>query len=103
MSPSTPSAAQPVSATLPGMGAQAAARGRSVLTSGRRWTAEEVRALGVRTDVATAGDVLGVARARAYRLAREGRFPVPVVQVGERFVVPVAPLLRLLALEDDAT
>lgn len=41
------------------------------------WSVEQVRALGVTTDVVTAGSVLGFGRTTAHRLAREGQFPCP--------------------------
>ncbi|RLV47704.1 DNA-binding protein [Nocardioides mangrovicus] len=61
------------------------------------WTPESVRALGVQTDLPTAASVLGVGRTTAYELNRRGQFPVPVIQLGRRFIVPTAPLLQLLA------
>jgi hypothetical protein len=64
------------------------------------WTEDKVRALGVRTDVPTAGEILaGLCRDEAYRMAKRGDFPVPVVRIGRRLVVPVAPILRLLQME----
>lgn len=69
--------------------------------TGRIWTAEAVRALGVRTDVATAGSVLGLGRSQAYEAIRRGCFPLPVIRAGGHYVVPVAPLLRLLGLDDE--
>lgn len=65
----------------------------------RPWTAEEVRALGVTTDVVTAGSILGIGRNKAYQLAREGRFPVPVNKLGSRHSVAVAHLLQALGLD----
>lgn len=64
----------------------------------RVWTADDIRALGVRTDLETAGSVLGMGRTTAYQLARAGEFPVPVLRLGTRYVVPVAPLLELLSV-----
>lgn len=69
--------------------------------SGRLWTPEEVRALGVRTELVTAGSVLGLSRNVSYELAARGEFPVPVLRLGARWVVPVAPLLGLLGLTPD--
>ncbi len=65
----------------------------------RTWTAEEIRALGVRTDLPTAGAVLAMGRTNAFELARQGRFPVPVLKIGTRYVVPVPGLLDLLGLD----
>jgi hypothetical protein len=66
--------------------------------TGRVWTADDVRALGVRTDLVTAGSVLGLGRTAAHEHARRGTFPVPVLRLGARYVVPVAPLLELLGV-----
>lgn len=65
------------------------------------WTADEVLALGVRTDVPTAGEILGLGRSAAYRLAKLGQFPVPVIAVGAWEVVPVAPIVELLGIRAD--
>ena len=68
----------------------------------RVWTPAEVVALGVRTDVPTAGEILaGLCRDEAYRSVKRGDFPVPVVKVGRRLVVPVAPILELLGIKPD--
>lgn len=65
-----------------------------------RWTPEAVRALGVRTDVPTAGAILGgLSRTQAYEAVKAGKFPVPVIAVGHRLVVPVQPILDLLRLD----
>lgn len=64
-----------------------------------RWTPAAVKALGVRTDVPTAGAILGgLCRDEAYRSVKRGTFPVPVIKVGRRLVVPVQPILDLLGL-----
>jgi hypothetical protein len=68
----------------------------------RTWTAAEVSALGVRTDVPTAGEILGgLCRDESYRAVKRGNFPVPVIRVGRRMVVPVAPILELLQIGPD--
>jgi hypothetical protein len=61
-----------------------------------RWSVEQIRQLGVTTDIVTAGSVLGIGRTTAYKLARDGHFPVPVLQVGTRYVVAVGHLLAAL-------
>lgn len=66
-----------------------------------RWTPEEVRALGVRTDLATSNSILGITRAPAYELLKRGQYPVPVLRAGHKYVVPVAGLLTALGLEED--
>jgi hypothetical protein len=64
------------------------------------WTPAEVVALGVRTDVPTAGEILaGLCRDEAYRSVKRGDFPVPVVKVGRHLAVPVAPILELLGIK----
>lgn len=69
----------------------------------RRWTIDEVRALGTVTDVETAGQILGLNRTTAYNAARQDRFPVPVLKVNQkRWVVPVPPLLRVLGVDGEA-
>jgi hypothetical protein len=65
--------------------------------------AAAVRALGVRTDVPTAGEIpAGLGRAEAYRAVERGTFPVPVIRVGRRLVVPVQPILDLVAIGPSA-
>ena len=68
------------------------------MISGRTWTAEAVRNLGLTTDIATAGAILGIGRSRAYVLAKAGNFPVRIIRVGRSYVVPTAALLDLLGL-----
>jgi len=68
----------------------------------RVWTPADVIALGVRTDVPTAGEILaGLCRDEAYRSVKRGDFPVPVLKVGRRLVVPMAPILELLGIKPD--
>lgn len=68
----------------------------------RTWTEQQIRGLGAATDLVTAGSILGIGRTTAYELARTGRFPVPVLRVGRRYRVPVAPILSLLHLTPPA-
>jgi hypothetical protein len=64
------------------------------------WTSEAVRALGVRTTVEVAGSILGgLSRTQSYVAVDRGKFPVPVIRVGRRMVVPVQPILELLGLD----
>jgi len=65
------------------------------------WTPEKVRALGVRTDLATASDVLGISRNSGYQLASKADYPVPLLRLGKRYVVPVAGLLNALGIAED--
>lgn len=62
----------------------------------RTWTPEQVRALGMTTDLETAASVLGIGRTLAYDLARTGDFPVRLLRLGRRVLVPVASLLEYL-------
>jgi len=67
--------------------------------SGRSWTPEQVRTLGVTTTLPVAASTLGIGRTMAYQLVAAGRFPVAVIRAGSRLIVPVAPLLALLGIE----
>jgi hypothetical protein len=64
--------------------------------NGEAWTRERVEGLGVVCDVETAGQILGIGRTVAYRLAREGSFPAPIRKVGGQYRVPVRGLLDFL-------
>jgi hypothetical protein len=67
----------------------------------KTWTAQDVRALGVRTDLVTACQiVLGCGKNRAYEMYRDGTLPFTAIKVGRRVVVPVAPLIKLLGLDE---
>lgn len=63
-----------------------------------RWTPEAVLQLGLTTDIATAGGILGIGRSKAYELAKNGEFPVTVLRVGRRYLVPTSALLSLLGV-----
>jgi hypothetical protein len=66
------------------------------------WTADKLREQGLTTTVEVAAEVLGVSRGAAYDAIRRGTFPVPVLKLSQRrWVVPTAPLLRALGLEDE--
>jgi len=64
-------------------------------------TRDELLALPVSVDVATAGRALGIGRTVAFQLIRAGRFPVPVLHLGAQYRVPTAPLLALLGITPD--
>ena len=67
------------------------------MTAARKsWSVQNIIDLGVTTDLVTAGQILGIGRTKSHALAREGRFPVPVLRHGRRYVVPVKPILELL-------
>ena len=65
------------------------------------WSREQLRELGVTTDLMTAARILGVGRTKAYQLARNGTFPVPVVRIGRTYHLAVAPLMELLGLDKE--
>jgi len=76
------------------------------MTDRRVWTPGEVKALGVRTTVPIAGEIIaGLCKDESYRMVHRGEFPVPVIKVGHRLVVPTAPILRLLDIgpQDDGS
>lgn len=47
-------------------------------------------------DLLQAARLLGIGRTTAYKLAREGAFPVPLIRIGASYKVPAAPLRALL-------
>ena len=64
--------------------------------SSRVWTVKAVRQLGMTTDVETAAAIMGIGRTLAYELARPDQFPVRLIRLGRRVVVPVPDLLKFL-------
>jgi hypothetical protein len=67
----------------------------------QKWTRYQIEALGTRTDLPTAGSIIaGLSETSSRELHRRGEFPVPVLRVGRRLVVPTAPILALLGLDD---
>jgi predicted DNA-binding transcriptional regulator AlpA len=71
------------------------------MTVSRVPSVEEIRAWPVTVDVRTAGNAWGIGRDQAYRLAREGRFPVPVLRIGRYLRVSRAAVLHALGIEDN--
>lgn len=65
-----------------------------------QWTADNMRELGVTTDIPTAASILAMGETKARELVRTGLFPVPVLKFGERYVIPTAPLRALLGIGD---
>jgi hypothetical protein len=63
-------------------------------------TVEEIRSWPVTVDIQTAGRAFGIGRDQAYRLAREGSFPVPVLHLGRYLRVTRAAVLDALGIED---
>lgn len=53
------------------------------------------------TTIRVACELLGISLSTGYAAARGGTFPVQVIKVGGRYVVPTRPLLELLGLADE--
>ncbi|WP_083473888.1 helix-turn-helix domain-containing protein [Frankia sp. R43] len=62
----------------------------------KTWTEEEIDQLGARTNLVTAGEILGIGRTKAYELAARNEFPVPVLRIGRRYIVPTHAIRKLL-------
>jgi hypothetical protein len=65
------------------------------------WTIDAVRNLPATVDVETAGAILGIGRSKAYELAKANEFPVRVLRIGRRYLVPTNLILQLLGIERD--
>ncbi|MER5227340.1 hypothetical protein ABT032_44710 [Streptomyces flaveus] len=63
---------------------------------------DELLSLPVTVDVETAGRAFGLGRTVAYRLARDGEFPVPVMRVGNKYRVSSAELWRALRVSPES-
>jgi hypothetical protein len=63
-------------------------------------TVEEILSWPVTVDVQTAGRAWGLGRDQAYRLAREGNFPVPVLRLGRYLRVTRAAVLQALGINE---
>ncbi|MER7278012.1 DNA-binding protein [Dactylosporangium sp. NPDC000244] len=68
---------------------------------GEVWTIDAVRKLPATVDIETAGAVLGIGRSKSYELAKAGDFPVRVLRIGRRYLVPTNLLLKLLGVDQD--
>jgi hypothetical protein len=64
----------------------------------RVWTIEAIRGLGATVDVETAGAILGIGRSKSYELAKANDFPVRILRIGRRYLVPTPAILELLGL-----
>jgi hypothetical protein len=77
-----------------------AGRGKSAHTPGRAldaaWSIDEIRALGVVTDLRTAARILGLSANTGYALAQRDAFPVPVLRAGRQYRVSVQAILTAL-------
>jgi len=58
-----------------------------------------VRGLGMSTDLENAAEIIGIGRTLANELARTDAFPVRLVRLGRRVVVPTADPLSCLEVE----
>jgi hypothetical protein len=63
------------------------------------WTIDAVRGLGATIDVATAGAILGIGRSKSYELAKSGDFPVRLLRIGRRYLVPTPAILDILGID----
>jgi predicted DNA-binding transcriptional regulator AlpA len=63
-------------------------------------TADEIRSWPATVDLQTAGRAWGIGRDQAYRLAREGEFPVPVLRLGRYLRVSRAAVLAALGIAE---
>ena len=63
------------------------------------WTIDAIRSLGATIDVETAGAILGIGRSKSYELAKAGEFPVRVLRIGRRYLVPTPAILELLGID----
>jgi predicted DNA-binding transcriptional regulator AlpA len=74
-------------------------RSSAGLNQRRAWTPDDVRALGMTTDLETAAEIIGIGRTLAYDLAKNQAFPVRLLRLGRRVVVPVTELLQVLGCD----
>lgn len=63
---------------------------------------EELLSLPVSVDLTTAGRALGIGRTKAFELAKAGRFPIKVLQVGQKYRVPRTAILEALDVRPPA-
>jgi excisionase family DNA binding protein len=62
---------------------------------------EDLHRLPVVVDLVTAAGVLGIGRTTAYEMVRTGRWPTPVLRLGNRIRIPTAALRELARLSTD--
>lgn len=86
--------------TAPSTAPAVVADGEALRRRRGQWSADQLRALPVTVDLATAGSILGMGETKARELARTGQFPAKVLKHGERYVVPTRPLLVLLGVDE---
>lgn len=51
------------------------------------------------TDLPVAAAFIGISRATAYALVKEGNFPCRIIRAGNRIIVPTSALRELLGIE----
>jgi hypothetical protein len=66
-------------------------------------TPDEIRRFRATVDVPTAGRCWGLGRDASYRLARTGRFPVPVLELGGRLRVARSSIMKALGIPEAPT
>jgi predicted DNA-binding transcriptional regulator AlpA len=67
--------------------------------TGRRLTIKQARELPPTISALRAFGLLGMGEAQGYASIAEGTFPVVPIRIGQRYMVPTAPLLKLLGIE----
>jgi hypothetical protein len=68
----------------------------------KQWTADDIRALGVRMDGVTACEIVyGVGRTTAYELLGRREVDFPVLRRGKSWIVPTSAVLSLLRVEGE--
>lgn len=65
-------------------------------------TAAELRKLPAAVDLPTAARALNLGRTTAYAMAKQEKFPVPLLRVGAQYRARRADLLSLLGVADTA-
>ena len=65
-------------------------------------TEAELLALPPTVDLTTAGRAFRMGRTKAYELARQDKFPVRVLSVGPKFVVPKRAILEALGFDPNS-
>jgi hypothetical protein len=70
-----------------------------VSRDGRALTGEELLNLPAVIDLETANRALSIGRSTGYGLAKQGKYPVTVLRLGNAYRVVTADLLKLLGME----
>lgn len=69
-------------------------------TKRKSLTVDEVRALPAAVPLVDAGWAFGINRSTSYDLHRRGEFPVAVIPVGNKLMVPRSGILAKLGIQD---